>query len=62
LVDYADDYLLARCDFVSYIDSFAAAVSLLCAISTVVSIKTQVRTVPRLERLEEMWQENGLFF
>lgn len=62
LVEHADDYLLARCDFVSYIDSFAAAVSLLYAISTTVSIKTEAQTVPRLERLEDMWKENELFF
>ncbi len=62
LVDYANDYLLARCDFVSYIDSFAAAVSLLYAISTAVSIKTEATTVTRLEKLEDMWKGNELFF
>ena len=62
LVDHATDYLLARCDFVSYIDSFAAAMSLLCAIATAVSIKSETETLPRLEELEELWEENEVFF
>jgi len=62
LVDHATDYLLAKCDFVSYIDSFAAAMSLLCAIATAVSIKLEDETLPRLEELEEMWEENEIFF
>jgi DNA-binding MurR/RpiR family transcriptional regulator len=62
LVDYATDYLLARCDFVSYIDSFAAVMSLLCAIATAVSIKSEDDTLPRLEELEELWEENEVFF
>ena len=62
LVDHATDYLLARCDFVSYIDSFAAAMSLLCAIATAVSIKLEDETLPRLEELEELWEKNEVFF
>jgi DNA-binding MurR/RpiR family transcriptional regulator len=62
LIDYAADYLLARCDFVSYIDSFAAAMSLLCAIATAVSIKSEDETLPRLEELEELWEKNEVFF
>jgi len=62
LVDHATDYLLARCDFVSYVDSFAAAMSLLCAIATGVSIKAESETLPRLEELEEMWEEHEVFF
>ena len=62
LIDYATDYLLARCEFVSYIDSFAAAMSLLCAIATAVSIKSEIETLPRLEELEELWEENEVFF
>ena len=62
LVDHATDYLLARCDFVSYIDSFAAVMSLLCAIATAVSIKSEDETLPRLEELEELWEENEVFF
>ncbi len=62
LVDHATDYLLARCDFVSYIDSFAAAMSLLCAIATAVSIKSEDETLPRLEELEELWEKNEVFF
>ena len=62
LINYATDYLLARCDFVSYIDSFAAVMSLLCAIATAVSIKSEDETLPRLEELEELWRENEVFF
>ncbi len=62
LVDHATDSLLARCDFVSYVDSFAAAMSLLCAIATAVSIKSEDETLPRLEKLEELWEENDVFF
>jgi DNA-binding MurR/RpiR family transcriptional regulator len=62
LIDHATDYLLARCDSVSYIDSFAAAMSLLCAIATAVSIKSETEILPRLEKLEAMWEENEVFF
>ncbi len=62
LVDYATDYLLARFDSVSYVDSFAGAMSLLCAIATGVSIKSEVETIPRLEELEELWEESEVFF
>lgn len=62
LVNHATYYLLARCDFVSYIDSFASAMSLLCAIATAVSIKSEVVTLPRLEELEELWEKNRVFF
>lgn len=62
LINYATDYLLARCDFVSYIDSFAAAMSLLCAIATAVSIKSEAEILPRLEELEEMWEKSKVFF
>lgn len=62
LIDYATDYLLARCDFVSYIDSFAAAMSLLCAIATAVSVKSEIEILPRLKELEKMWEENDVFF
>ena len=62
LIDHATDYLLARCDSVSYIDSFAAAMSLLCAIATAVSIKSETEILPRLENLEAMWEENEVFF
>jgi len=62
LVEHATDYLLARCDFVSYIDSFAAVMSLLCAVATAVSIKSETETLPRLEELEKLWEENEVFF
>ncbi len=62
LVEHATDYLLARCDFVSYIDSFAAVMSLLCAVATAVSIKSEDETLPRLEELEKLWEENEVFF
>ncbi len=62
LVECAKYRLLARCSLVSYVDSFAAAMSLLCAISTGVSIKGESTTRPRLEELEVLWEESGLFF
>lgn len=62
LVDHASAHLLARCDSVSYVDSFAAAMSLLCAIATAVSIKAETETLPRLEELEKLWEENAVFF
>jgi hypothetical protein len=36
--------------------------SLLCAIATAVSIKSEDETLPRLEELEELWEKNEVFF
>ncbi len=62
LAERADEYLLARCESVSYVDAFSAAISLLNGIATAVSIKTEKYTLPRLERLEALWEEGDVFF
>jgi len=62
LVEHADHSLLAPCKAVSYVDAFAAAIGLLCALATEVSIATGEGLVERLSSVEELWQENELFF
>ena len=62
LVEYADHRLLAPCQAVSYVDAFSAAIALLCAIATEVSVASEDRLVERLGKLETLWEENALFF
>ncbi len=62
LVEHADHCLLAPCRAVSYVDAFAAAIGLLCAIATEVSIAAEEQLIGRLAKLEELWEEDELFF
>ena len=61
LVEHADHCLLAPCSTVSYIDAFAAAIGLLCAIATEVSIETQDELAERLAKTEELWKASEVF-
>lgn len=61
LVEHADHCLLAPSKAVSYVDGFAAAIGLLCAIATEVSIATEQLLIDRLARVEDLWEENQLF-
>ncbi len=62
LVEFADYYLLARCKAVSYIDAFAAPLSILCAISTALSIRKENESLARLQEMETLWKEGEIFF
>jgi DNA-binding MurR/RpiR family transcriptional regulator len=62
LVEHAEHKLLAPCQAVSYVDAFAAAIGLLCAIATEVTVALEERLVDRLARLEDLWEESELFF
>jgi len=61
LVESADHYLLAPCRAVSYVDAFGAAIGLLGAIATQVSVMTEDRLIERLAKVERLWEENELF-
>jgi len=61
LVEYADHFLLAPCRAVSYVDAFGAAVGLLGAIATQVSVMTEDQLGERLSKVERLWEENELF-
>jgi len=62
LVENADHCLLVPCTAISYIDGFSAAIALLCAVATEVSMSAEGRLLERLAEVEELWSENGLFF
>ncbi len=62
LVEFADYYLLARCKAISYIDAFAAPLSMLCAISTALSIRKENESLARLQEMETLWEEGEIFF
>lgn len=57
----ADQVLLAKSDMVSFADSLVAPLSLINAIITAVSIKKRTNIQSTLSRLEEMWDENGVY-
>jgi len=61
LVEYADHFFLAPCRAVSYVDAFGAAIGLLGAIATQVSVMTEDELVERLPKVERLWEENELF-
>jgi len=62
LIEYANHFLLAPCKAISYVDAFAAAMGLLCAIATEVSLIMERDVMDRLARLELLWQANDVFF
>lgn len=57
----AGHVLLAKSDMVSFADSLVAPLSLINAIITAVSIKKRTNIQSTLSRLEEMWDENGVY-
>ena len=61
LVEHADHFLLVPCRAVSYVDAFGAAIGLLGAIATQVSVMTEDQLVERLAEVERLWEENELF-
>ncbi|MBD5104599.1 MAG: MurR/RpiR family transcriptional regulator [Ruminococcaceae bacterium] len=57
----AGHVLLAKSDMVSFADSLVAPLSLINAIIAAVSIKKRTNIQSTLSRLEEMWDENGVY-
>lgn len=57
----ADHVLLAKSDMVSFADSLVAPLSLINAIIAAVGIKKKDAIESTLERLEEIWDENGVY-
>lgn len=57
----ADQVLLAKSDMVSFADSLVAPLSLINAIIVAVGIKKRSSLEKTLLRLEEMWNENGVY-
>ncbi len=57
----ADEVLLAKSDMVSFADSLVAPLSLINAIIVAVGIKRRSTLEKTLLRLEEMWDENGVY-
>lgn len=57
----ADEVLLAKSDMVSFADSLVAPLSLINAIIVAVGIKRRAALEKTLLRLEEMWDENGVY-
>ncbi len=62
LVEFSDYYLLARCKSISYIDAFAAPLSILCAIATALSISKENESLAQLEEMEALWKEGEVFY
>ena len=57
----ADHLLLAKSDMASFADSLVAPLSLINAIIVAVSMKKRETLERTLGRLEEMWDENGVY-
>ena len=57
----ADHLLLAKSDMASFADSLVAPLSLINAIIVAVGMKKQEKLEKTLGRLEEMWNENGVY-
>lgn len=57
----ADHLLLAKSDMASFADSLVAPLSLINAIIVAVGMKKREKLERTLGRLEEMWNENGVY-
>ena len=57
----ADQLLLAKSDMVSFADSLVAPLSVINAIIAAVGLKRRKELSETLGRLEEMWDENGVY-
>lgn len=61
LVPYADRSLVATTDINSFIDSFAAPVSIVSALITAVTRSEHVKVEKRLKELEGLWESFDVF-
>ncbi|MBS3788109.1 MurR/RpiR family transcriptional regulator [Candidatus Bipolaricaulota bacterium] len=60
--EYSDQLLNIAVKRVTWIDSLSGILSTLQAIATDVSIKTKTETLEKLEKVEQVWEENDVFF
>ncbi|MCL2201604.1 MAG: MurR/RpiR family transcriptional regulator [Oscillospiraceae bacterium] len=61
LVELADFPLCARSDMISFLDTLVAPLSLVNALVVAISEKADVDLYARFERLEEIWDEYGVY-
>ena len=61
LGEIADHVLLAKSDMVSFADSLVAPLSIINAIIAAVGLKKRDAIETTLKRLEEIWDENGVY-
>lgn len=62
LSEYADHLLITTVKRITWIDCYSGLLSLVQAIATDISIKTKQETLEKLERVEQVWEENNVFF
>ena len=62
LAQYADHVLTARYRMDSFIESFAAPLSLVNAVVTALGVHNQKSTLQSLEALEEVWKSQQVYF
>jgi len=62
LVEWADEVLIARCQIISFVESYAAPISLLGALGTLVSLKLEQKTLTHYQRLEQLWEKHNIFY
>jgi len=61
LAEWADEYLLTRCQMIAMMESYAAPVSLVGALSTLVGLKLEEETLPQFRTLERLWEQYDIF-
>lgn len=62
LVPYGDCNLIAATEINSFIDSFAAPLSIVSALITAVTRSEHVKVEKRLEQLESLWEKFDVFY
>ena len=61
LIELADIPLFAKSDMISFLDTLVAPLSLVNALIVAISEKAEVDLYARFERLEEIWDEYGVY-
>ncbi|MCL2392202.1 MAG: MurR/RpiR family transcriptional regulator [Oscillospiraceae bacterium] len=61
LIDLSDISLCARSDMISFLDTLVAPLSLVNALIVALSEKSPIDLYARFERLEEIWDEYGVY-
>ncbi len=61
IAEFSDTLLLARSDMASFVDSLVAPLSLINALIVAIGLKNKQATSDSLERLEQIWDEYGVY-
>lgn len=61
LIQYADHYLLARSDMVSFVDSVVGPLSIINALIVTVAIRKKEQVADNLRFIESIWDEYGIY-